>query len=64
MTDHELDQAYSVLCQALTTVGPERAPMLLSMVCLSLMSRLDRADQVLPLIATATACCRDTPRVP
>jgi len=53
MTDADLDQSYSALCEALASVGEARAPLLLSMLCLSLMSRCDRADVVLPLIANA-----------
>ena len=53
MTDTDLDHSYSALCEALTQVGEARAPMLLSMLCLSLMSRCERADEVLPLIANA-----------
>jgi hypothetical protein len=53
MTDTDLDQSYSAVCEALTQVGEPRAPMFLAMLCLSLMSRFERADQVLPLIANA-----------
>jgi hypothetical protein len=55
MTDTDLDQSYSAVCEALTRVGEAGAPVFLSMLCLSLMSRLERADQVLPLIANALA---------
>ncbi|WP_439587565.1 hypothetical protein [Hydrogenophaga sp.] len=55
MTDTDLDQSYSAVCEALTRVGEAGAPMFLSMLCLSLMSRFERADQVLPLIANALA---------
>lgn len=55
MTDADLDQSYSAVCEALAQVGEARAPMLLAMLCLSLMSRFERADQVLPLIANALA---------
>lgn len=57
MTDTDLDQSYSAVCEALTQVGEARAPLLLSMLCLSLMSRFERADQVLPLIGNALAQC-------
>lgn len=53
MTDADLDQSYSALCEALASAGEARAPLLLSMLCLSLMSRFERADAVLPLIANA-----------
>lgn len=55
MTDTDLDQSYSAVCEALTRVGEAGAPMFLSMLCLSLMSRFERAEQVLPLIANALA---------
>lgn len=55
MTDTDLDQSYSAMCEALARVGETRAPMFLAMLCLSLMSRFGRADQVLPLIANALA---------
>lgn len=58
MTDADLDQTYSTLCAALAEVGEARASLLLGMVCLSLMSRFERADEVLPLIANAQAQCR------
>jgi hypothetical protein len=55
MTDTDLDQSYSAVCEALAAVGEARAPMFLAMLSLSLMSRFERADQVLPLIANAVA---------
>jgi hypothetical protein len=55
MTDADLDQSYSAVCEALTRVGEAGGPMFLSMLCLSLMSRFDRAEEVLPLIENALA---------
>ena len=55
MTDADLDQAYTALCTAMAKVGEAPAPLFLSMVCLSLMSRFEQADEVLPLIANAQA---------
>jgi hypothetical protein len=55
MTDADLDQSYSAVCEALTRVGEAEAPLFLSMLCLSLMSRFEHAEQVLPLIANALA---------
>jgi hypothetical protein len=55
MTDADLDQSYTRLCEAMAAVGEARAPLLLSMVSLSLMSRFESAAQVLPLIANAQA---------
>ena len=57
MTDSDLDQAYTALCTAMAKVGEAQAPLFLSMVCLSLMSRFDEASEVLPLIANAQAVC-------
>ncbi len=55
MTDADLDQSYSAVCEALSSVGEEKAPLFLSMLCLSLMSRFEHAGQVLPLVANALA---------
>ena len=57
MTDADLDRSYSALCEALAQVGEARAPLLLAMLSLSLMSRFERADQVMPLIANAQKQC-------
>jgi hypothetical protein len=57
MTDADLDRSYTALCEALAAVGEAQAPLLLSMLSLSLMSRFERADQVLPLIANAQKQC-------
>ncbi|MDZ4101291.1 MAG: hypothetical protein U1E12_06415 [Hydrogenophaga sp.] len=59
MTDADLDRSYSALCEALTRVGEDKAPLLLSMLCLSLISRLQQADDVLPLLAHAERQCAD-----
>ena len=53
MTDADLDQSYSALAAALTEVGQGAAPLLLSMVCLALISRVQSAAEVLPLIEQA-----------
>jgi hypothetical protein len=55
MTDADLDQSYTRLCEATAAAGEARAPLFLSMLCLSLMSRFERADEVLALIDNATA---------
>lgn len=57
MTDADLDRSYSALCEALAQVGEARAPLLLAMLSLSLMSRFEHADEVLPLIANAQKQC-------
>ena len=53
MTDADLDQSYSALAAALTDVGEGAAPLLLSMLCLALISRARDATEVLPLIVQA-----------
>lgn len=57
MTDADLDQSYSAVCEALAQVGPARAELFLSMLCLSLMARYENAGVVLPLIANVRAQC-------
>jgi hypothetical protein len=57
MTDADLDRSYSALCEALTRVGEDKAPLFLSMLSLSLISRLQQADEVLPLLAHAERQC-------
>ncbi|MDO9357957.1 MAG: hypothetical protein Q7T70_03055 [Polaromonas sp.] len=57
MTDADLDRSYTALCEALASVGEAQAPLLLSMLSLSLMSRFEKADEVLPLIANAQKQC-------
>ena len=57
MTDQELDQSYTALCNALATVGEAQAPQFLSMLCLSLLAHAENAKQVLPLIANAQKQC-------
>jgi hypothetical protein len=57
MTDHDLDRGYSALCESLASVGEQNAQLFLSMVCLSLMARYHRAEDVLPLIANVQAQC-------
>ncbi len=42
MTDNELDTAYTALAHALTRAGEARAPLFLSILCLSLLSRQPR----------------------
>ena len=59
MTDADLDRSYSALCEALTRVGEDKAPLFLSMLSLSLICRLQQADEVLPLMAHAERQCAD-----
>ncbi len=64
MNEQDLDHSYTALCQAMADVGEQRAPLFLSMVCLALISRMDRAEQVLPLIANTQKACLDDPAPP
>ncbi len=57
MTDHDLDRSYSALCQSLAAVGEDKAQLFLSMVCLALMARYERGDDVIALIANVQAQC-------
>lgn len=57
MTDKDLDRCYSALCASLAGVEPDQAQLFLSMICLSLMARYERADDVLLLIANVHAQC-------
>lgn len=50
MTDQDLDRSYTTVCQSLAAVGEERAQLFLSMLCLALMARHERA----------TTCCRSS----
>jgi hypothetical protein len=53
MTDSDLDRCYTALCEALGQAGEARAPLLLGMVCLSLIARCEQAADVLPLVEKA-----------
>lgn len=59
MTDADLDRSYSALCEALARVGEDKAPLFLSMLCLSLISRQHVADEVLAQLAHAERQCAD-----
>ncbi len=53
MNHEELDQVYTSMAQALTRVGESRAPLFLSILGLSLLSRLPSAQDALALLAQA-----------
>lgn len=53
MNDADLDRSYSALCEALSRVGEDKAPLFLSMLCLSLISRLQTADELMPQVERA-----------
>ncbi|MEY4910830.1 MAG: hypothetical protein RL761_493 [Pseudomonadota bacterium] len=57
MTDSELDQTYTALCNALATVGEAQAQSFLAMLSLSLIAHSPSAVQVLQLIAQAQVQC-------
>ncbi len=57
MTDSELDQTYTALCNALASVGEAQAQPFLAMLSLSLIAHSPSAAQVLPLIAQAQNQC-------
>ncbi len=57
MNERELDQSYTALCEAMARVGEQQTPLLLSILCLALMSRQPAAAEVLALIAQAEASC-------
>jgi hypothetical protein len=61
MTDHDLDRSYSALCESLAIVGEQKSELFLSMVCLALMARYERAEDVLPLITNVQAQCAAEP---
>ncbi|MBO9354172.1 hypothetical protein GG851_09210 [Bordetella petrii] len=58
MTESDLDLAYTRLAQALTRAGEAQAPLFLSALCLSLISRQDEAAPVLALIEQAEQALR------
>ncbi|MEN4922170.1 hypothetical protein ABE485_26125 [Achromobacter spanius] len=55
MNNDELDQVYTGMAQALTRVGESRAPLFLSILGLSLLSRQPNATEALALLAQAEA---------
>lgn len=55
MNHEELDQVYTSMAQALTRVGESRAPLFLSILGLSLLSRLPSAQEAKALLAQAEA---------
>ncbi len=55
MTDQDLDSSYTALCEAISRVGEQRAPVFLAMLSLSLIARQASASDVLALIAQSEA---------
>jgi len=58
MTDQELDQSYTALCNALASVGEAQSQSFLAMLSLSLIAHSPSAAQVLSLIAQAQDQCK------
>jgi len=61
VSEQELDQAYTAICRALGEVGPENAQRFLAMLSMALVVRCERADEVMPLIASVRESCADAP---
>lgn len=57
MNHDELDQVYTRMAQALTRVGESQAPLFLSILGLSLLSRQADAGAALALLAQAESAC-------
>ncbi|AEG93155.1 hypothetical protein [Ramlibacter tataouinensis] len=57
MTDADLDRSYAAVREALAEVGPDKAQLFLSMLCLALMARHPSAEMVLPLVENVRAQC-------
>lgn len=57
MNHEELDQVYTGMAQALTRVGEPQAPLFLSILGLSLLSRQPDAASALALLAQAESAC-------
>jgi hypothetical protein len=61
VNEQELDVAYTALCRALGDVGPAQAERFLAMLCMGLLVRCERAQDVLPLIESVRRNCQDEP---
>ena len=55
MTDHDLDETYTAMSQALGRVGEREAALFLATLSLALIARQSHAGEVLSLIAQAEA---------
>lgn len=58
MTDSELDQTYTALCNAIADVGEAQTQSFLAMLSLSLIAHNPSSTQVLALIAQSQAQCQ------
>ncbi|HZY18752.1 MAG TPA: hypothetical protein VFE82_09730 [Ramlibacter sp.] len=59
MNDQDLDLAYTAVCKALGEVGQPQAERFLAMLCMALLVRCERAEDVLPVIESVRRRCRD-----
>ncbi len=59
MNNESLDQVYTSMAQALTRVGEARAPLFLSILGLSLLSRVSNAQEALALLAQAESASQE-----
>jgi hypothetical protein len=57
MTDQDLDKSYTAMCNAMNDVGEANAQQFLAMLSLSLLARVDNAEEVLALIENARVQC-------
>ena len=62
MSNDELDRAYTALCNGMAEVGEAHAQRFLAMLCMGLLVRIDRADDVLQLIDVVKQRCVETPQ--
>jgi hypothetical protein len=58
MTNHDLDNSYTALCNALNNVGEENSQPFLAMLSLSLIARADDSNAVVALIENARLLCK------
>ncbi len=61
MTDTELDATYTLLCEQMTALGRDQAPLLLARFALLAMLRIDDAPALMQMIAQAAADTAATP---
>lgn len=57
MTDEELDRAYTALCTGMAEVGEANARRFLALLCMGLLVRVDRGEDVLELIEIVKERC-------
>ncbi len=62
MNSDELDRAYTALCNGMADAGEANAQRFLAMLCMGLLVRVDRADDVLQLIDVVRQRCVESPQ--